>query len=75
MFPEKSKHIFFMLQPGGKHKFAETYEEHLDNIRVFRAYQLQRKEEKKKQQEEEALAKKEKNESNQSKSVSENNAS
>ena len=54
MFPEKSEYLFFMLKPDGGHKFCATYEEHLDNIRKFRAYQKQKREEKIKQ--EKALA-------------------
>jgi len=46
MFPDKSKYLFFMLKPSGGHKFAETYEIHLENIRTFRAYQKKQKEEK-----------------------------
>jgi len=54
MFPEKSEYLFFMLKPDGGHKFCATYEDHLDNIRKFRAYQKQKKEEKLKR--EKALA-------------------
>ena len=50
MFPDKSEHIFFMLKPDGSHIFCETYEKHLENIKVFRAYQKKRAEEKKKQE-------------------------
>ncbi|NOR55837.1 MAG: endolytic transglycosylase MltG [Sulfurovum sp.] len=52
MFPEDCKHLFFMLKPSGKHVFCESYEEHLTNIRTFRAYQKKREEEKKKLAEE-----------------------
>jgi len=54
MFPAKTDHLFFMLKPKGGHQFAETYEAHLENIRIFRAYQKKREEEKKRA---EALAK------------------
>jgi len=47
MFPEKNKDLFFMLKPDGGHKFSVTYEDHLENIRIFRAYQKKREEEKK----------------------------
>ncbi len=39
MYPKKNKDIFFMLKPDGSHVFCATYEEHLKNIRTFRAYQ------------------------------------
>jgi UPF0755 protein len=54
MFPEKSEYLFFMLKPDGGHKFCATYEDHLENIRKFRAYQKEKKEEKMKR--EKALA-------------------
>ena len=53
MFPAKTKHIFFMLKPDGSHEFCETYEKHLENIKVFRAYQKKRAEEKEKKKMEE----------------------
>lgn len=37
--PAKSDYLFFMLDPTGTHNFSVTYEEHLKNIRAFRAYQ------------------------------------
>jgi UPF0755 protein len=52
MFPEKNQHLFFMLKPDGTHKFSETYEDHLVNIRTFRAYQKKHKEEKLKRENE-----------------------
>jgi len=64
MFPDKNKHLFFMLKPDGKHNFCETYDEHLKNIRIFRIYQKKREEEKK------ALKERENNESNSSTAVS-----
>jgi len=67
MFPDKSKHIFFMLKPDGGHKFSETYEEHLENIRIFRAYQKKREEEKKKEEKALAETKKQSKENNESK--------
>lgn len=54
MFPKACDYLFFMLKPNGKHVFCETYEEHLVNIRTFRAYQKRRDAEKKKKLEEEA---------------------
>ena len=39
ILPDKNKYLFFMLNPDGGHVFCETYEEHLTNIRAFRAYQ------------------------------------
>ena len=47
MKPASSNYIFFMLNKDGKHTFTETYDKHLENIRIFRAYQ---KESKKKQE-------------------------
>jgi len=46
IFPEKNKYLFFMLKPDGGHKFCETYEDHLTNIRTFRAYQKEYNKEK-----------------------------
>ncbi len=43
MMPKKSDYLFFMLTPGGEHNFTATYEEHLKNIRAFRAYLKKRK--------------------------------
>lgn len=53
MFPAKNDHLFFMLKPDGGHKFCASYEEHLENIRTFRAYQKKRQEEKEKREKEE----------------------
>ena len=47
MFPAKTEHLFFMLKPNGSHEFCATYDEHLKNIKRFRAYQKQREKEKK----------------------------
>ncbi len=52
MHPARNKHIFFMLRPDGSHIFCETYDEHLDNIRTFRAYQKKREAEKLKRENE-----------------------
>ena len=41
-----------MLKPDGSHVFCETYEEHLENIRTFRAYQKERQKEKEKLEQE-----------------------
>ncbi len=68
MFPDKSKHIFFMLKPDGGHKFSETYEDHLENIRTFRAYQKKHKEEKLKLEKALAEAQKQSKEHNDSNS-------
>ncbi len=48
MFPSKNAYLFFMLKPDGKHAFCNTYEKHLENIKIFRAYQKEREKEKKK---------------------------
>jgi UPF0755 protein len=42
--PRKSDYLFFMLNEKGEHDFASTYEEHLENIKKFRAYQKKKKE-------------------------------
>lgn len=43
--PKKTEYLFFMLHPSGEHNFSVTYEEHLHNISVFRAYQKRKQEE------------------------------
>ena len=76
MFPDKSKYLFFMLKPSGGHKFAETYEAHLTNIRVFRDHQKKKAEAKEREEAKMAEAKKcqttkvDNNESNSSLSLS-----
>jgi UPF0755 protein len=40
--PASSDYIFFMLNKKGTHTFTETYDEHLENIRIFRTYQKER---------------------------------
>jgi len=35
--PARSKYLFFMLKKDGSHHFAQTYEEHLKNIRAFKS--------------------------------------
>jgi UPF0755 protein len=35
--PARSKYLFFMLKKDGSHQFAQTYEEHLKNIRAFKS--------------------------------------
>ncbi|HHD78077.1 MAG TPA: endolytic transglycosylase MltG, partial [Epsilonproteobacteria bacterium] len=35
--PATSKYLFFMLKKDGSHQFAQTYEEHLKNIRAFKS--------------------------------------
>jgi len=37
--PAENDYLFFMLDPTGVHNFSVTYDEHLKNIRTFRAYQ------------------------------------
>jgi len=46
MFPAESNYLFFMLHQDGGHKFAETYKEHLEYLKAFRAYQKTRKQQK-----------------------------
>ena len=43
MKPASSDYIFFMLNKTGAHNFTATYDEHLENIRAFRAYQNEKK--------------------------------
>ena len=66
MFPAKSDHIFFMLKPNGSHQFCATYEKHLENIKIFRAYQKKRAEAKKIAEKALVEAKKFSNENNES---------
>ena len=35
--PAASHYLFFMLRKDGSHQFAQTYEEHLKNIRAFKS--------------------------------------
>ncbi len=42
MSPQKSNYLFFMLNQEGEHNFSATYDKHLKNIRVFRAYQKEK---------------------------------
>lgn len=37
-FPRESDYLFFMLNKTGKHDFANTYKEHLKNVRTFKIY-------------------------------------
>ena len=39
MQPAQNDYLFFMLNPTGTHNFSVTYDEHLKNLRAFRAYQ------------------------------------
>jgi len=43
MSPAKSDYLFFMLNAKGEHDFSATYEEHLKNLRAFRAYLKEKK--------------------------------
>lgn len=43
-FPRQNNYLFFVLNKEGKHTFANTYKEHLANVRVFKAYLRERKE-------------------------------
>ncbi len=44
--PMQSEYLFFMLNKNGKHDFAESYKEHLKNVKVFKAYCRERDEKK-----------------------------
>ena len=46
MKPMPNKYLFFMLNKTGTHDFSETYDKHLENVSVFRAYQKERKKQK-----------------------------
>jgi len=37
-FPRQSDYLFFMLNEKGKHDFAATYKEHLQNVKAFKTY-------------------------------------
>lgn len=41
--PRANKYLFFMLKMNGMHKFANTYEEHLENVHIFKEKQRQKK--------------------------------
>lgn len=45
MKPSPSDYLFFMLKPDGSHNFAATYDEHLENIKLFRSYQKKKTQE------------------------------
>ena len=52
--PSESNYLFFVLDKKGKHVFAETYQKHLKNVKVFKNYlrkrdRLKKAEEEKKQ--------------------------
>jgi len=75
MFPEKNAYLFFMLKPDGGHKFCATYDEHLENIRKFRAYQKQKQKEKEEQKKKAEKEKREKALADANKTSTENNDS
>ncbi len=41
--PAESDYLFFMLNQNGTHDFSENYDKHLANIKIFRAYQQEKK--------------------------------
>ena len=43
-FPRQSDYLFFMLNEKGKHDFATTYKEHLQNVKAFKRYCRAKKE-------------------------------
>ncbi len=63
--PSESNYLFFVLNAKGKHVFAETYQMHLKNVKVFKAHLRKRdrlkkaKEEKKQKALKQKAAKKE----------------
>ncbi len=48
--PQDSDYLFFVLNEKGKHIFAETYQKHLKNVKVFKTY-LRKRNKKKKDEE------------------------
>jgi len=50
-FPRKSDYLFFVLNAKGKHVFAETYQKHLKNVKVFKTHLRQREERRKAEEE------------------------
>lgn len=50
-YPAKGDYLFFMLSPKEGHNFAETYAEHLENIKMFRLHQKEKAEKKKQEAE------------------------
>lgn len=36
--PEKHKYLYFVASGDGKHRFAETFEEHKENIKLYKKY-------------------------------------
>ena len=63
--PGESDYLFFVLNEKGKHVFAETYQKHLKNVKVFKSYLRKRdkmkkaKEKKKQKVSKQRIAKKE----------------
>jgi len=47
--PQKSDYLFFMLNKKGEHDFTASYEEHLKNIKAFKAYRKKKSKSKKKE--------------------------
>ena len=45
--PQKSDYLFFMLNEKGEHDFAASYEEHLKNIKAFKASRKNKRKSKK----------------------------
>lgn len=38
IYPEQHKYIFFVADGTGGHKFAQTYSQHLENVKVYRKW-------------------------------------
>jgi UPF0755 protein len=66
-FPRQSDYLFFMLNEKGKHDFATTYKEHLQNVKAFKRYCRAKKEKIEKEKASKDKVKKEKIAKNKSK--------
>ena len=60
--PNESNYLFFVLNAKGKHVFAETYQKHLKNVKVFKAYLRQHDKMKKAKKKKKQKASKQKSE-------------
>ena len=58
--PQDGDYLFFVLNEKGKHVFAETYQKHLKNVKVFKTYLRQREKKKRVKDEKKQKAKKQK---------------
>ncbi len=54
--PQESGYLFFVLNEKGKHNFAETYKQHIKNVKAFKIYCSQRNEKKKEKEKKKTVA-------------------